>query len=260
MNKFLLVLIIPLVLFSCKQQSKESKKEAEQTTTPEESYTPIALKNSDTLSLDPKFAKRLTPQETASIFTRRIKRQYEVTYPIRQAYSYQDEAGSYYVALAQDQSEITKEGDTLYDKLQGLILTKKGNGLKKKSSINDETDNDWETSIFFWNHYSEIKDFDNDGLADLILVYGTTGQEDYADGRMKMMIYHKGKRITVRHQNSDYDGRLTKISSRFYSLPEQLQKVVIDKMRAMTKNKHATFSANWENKMMKDKATQLEDL
>ena len=90
-----------------------------------------------------------------------------MTYPIRQAYSYQDEAGSYYVALAQDQSEITKEGDTLYNKLQGLILTKKGNGLKKKSSINDETDNDWETSIFFWNHYSEIKDFDNDGLADL---------------------------------------------------------------------------------------------
>jgi hypothetical protein len=130
--------------------------------------------------------------------------------------------------------------------------------FKKKSTIKDLIDKEWETSIWFWNKYSELSDLDKDGIIDPILVYGTTGQDMYADGRVKIMIYHNRKRITIRHQNSEYGGRLTKINKKFYELPAQIQQAVKEKMRLMASNKHATFAKDWEKKM-ENKVTDMDE-
>ena len=72
--------------------------------------------------------------------------------------------------------------------------------------------------------------------------------------------YHKKKRTTIKHQNSEIsDGRITKISTKFYNFPIEIQEAVKEKMRLMTKNGHAVFAEGWE-KSMKDKAVRLEKM
>lgn len=258
MNRFLFFIVL-LVIFSCKKQSETSKNNTDQKITEQDTTPKIVLKKLDSISIDPKLGHKLSEKEIASIFTKRIKMRFDIGHPIYQVYSYTDESGKYYLALSLSEYVLDSEGkkDTLNDQIQALYLSNRDN-LKKKSSINDEIDKDWETSISFWNKYTELSDIDKDGIVDLILVYGTTGQDIYADGRVKIMIYHNKKRITIRHQNSNYGGRLTKINKRFYGLPPQIQKLVKEKMKLMTANKHATFSKDWEDKMAKE-ATNIQD-
>ncbi|WP_282089462.1 M949_RS01915 family surface polysaccharide biosynthesis protein [Aquimarina algiphila] len=259
MNRFLFFVIL-LALFSCQEKSKESKNNSDQKTIEQDTIPKIELKKLDSISIDPKWGNKLSEKEIKSIFNKRVKMRFDIEHPIHQAYSYTDESGKYYLVLSLSEYILETDGknDTLNDKLQSLYLTNKDNRLKKKSSISDEIDKDWESSISFWNKYSEFSDLDKDGLVDLILVYGTTGQDMYADGRMKIMIYHNKRRITIRHQNSEYGGRLTKINGQFYGLPLEIQKAVKEKMKLMTANKHAIFSKGWEQRMAKE-ATDLQD-
>ncbi|PKV50118.1 hypothetical protein ATE84_2168 [Aquimarina sp. MAR_2010_214] len=248
MNKFLLFIII-IPLFSCGKQTKDSNNNAEQQVTKEDTTIKVELKRFDSISFDPKIARKLSNKEILSTFTKRTKRRFDIEDPIYQAYSYKDQSGEYYLLLSERFKETDEKNDTLYDQIKALNLSYRDKQFKKKSSIKDDIDKDWETSIGFWNKYSSLSDIDNDGLADLILVYGTMGQDGYTDGRVKIIIYHNKRRITIRHQNSDYDGRLTKISKKFYALPLQIQQNVKEKMRLMMKNKHAIFFKDWEAKM-----------
>ncbi len=248
MNKFLFFIVI-IALFSCGKQAKDSKNNTDQQVIKEDSTIKVELKRSDSISLDSKIARKLSNKEIVSTFTKRLKNKLGIEYSIYQAYSYKDQSGEYYLILSERFKGTDEKNDTLYDQIKVLNLSYKNNQFKKRSTLKDDIDKDWESSIGFWNKYSELSDIDKDGLADLILVYGTMGQDGYADGRVKIIIYHNKRRVTIRHQNSDYDGRLTKISKKFYVLPLQIQKTVKEKMRLMMENKHAVFFKDWETKM-----------
>lgn len=248
MNKLLFFIVI-VSLFSCGKQTKDSNNNTEQQVTKEDSTPIVELKRLDSISFDPKMARRLSNKEIASTFTKRTKRRFDIASPIYQAYSYKDELGEYYLLLSERFKGIDEKNDTLYDQIKALNLSYRNKQFKKKSSIKDDIDKDWETSIGFWNKYSSLSDLDNDGQADLVLVYGTMGQDGYTDGRVKIIIYHNKRRVTIRHQNSNYDGRLTKISKKFYTLPLQIQQSVKERMKLMMKNKHAVFFEDWEAKM-----------
>ncbi len=255
----LLFLITLLAVFACKNQNQETNNEQKQEATQPEITEALPINKHESIKIDPKFGGKLTKKETASIFTRRRENQLGISNKVYQGYSYKDDSGEYYILLTDHTHEITKEKDTLYDNIYGVSVRKADNQYKKRSTIKDEIDKEWETSIGFWNQYSEISDFDNDGIADLILVYGTTGQNDYLDGRTKIMVYYKKKRVSIKHQNSDISGgRITKINKNFYALPQQLQDAAKEKMKLMIKNGHAVFSKGWEEKMAKN-ATRLEE-
>ncbi|GGX23385.1 M949_RS01915 family surface polysaccharide biosynthesis protein [Aquimarina muelleri] len=254
MNKLLFFIVLSLL--SCQKQSKDLKKNSDKKIIKQDLAFEIVLKKQDTISFDSKFTHKLSDKETISAFSKKTKNKLGITYPISQAYLYKDKSGEHYLLLT-EHTLIDKKNDTIYDKIQAFNLNYANNIFKKRSTISDFIDKEWETSISFWNKYSELADIDNDGMTDLILVYGTTGQEMYTDGRVKIMIYHNRKRITIRHQNSNYGGRLTNINKRFYELPLSIQQVIKEKMRLMVKNKHATFSQDWEKKMA-NKTTNIE--
>lgn len=260
MNKLLLIGIPLLFLNSCKKQVKETTTISEKEPEKQEVVIAKPIQRNTPISLDTTFARQLSEKEISSIFTRRREFKLGISNDIFQAYSYKDKTGEYYLALTDHRKTITEEKDTLYDNIYLVSVNNTKNQFKKRSSATDEIDGDWETSIGYWNMYSEISDIDNDSIVDLILVYGTTGQDMYNDGKAKIMIYHNNKRVSIKHQNSDYDGRLTKINSKFYSLPESIQNAVKDKMKLMVKNGHAVFTEDWEKKMANDNATRLEDL
>ena len=93
-------------------------------------------------------------------------------------------------------------------------------------------------------------DFDKDGLIDPIIIYGTSGNNGTEDGRIKILIYYKGKKHAIRHQNGSLDfERNTQVDADFYNLPISIQKHVRKVMKKMTDNNHAIFPYGWEENM-----------
>ena len=93
-------------------------------------------------------------------------------------------------------------------------------------------------------------------MADPIIVYGTTAVNGYGDGRIKIIIYYKGQKVAIRHQNGTLDfERETSVDKAFYALPVLLQTAVKQKMELMIKNKQAIFPAGWQLAMKNKKTT-----
>ncbi|MHA7058007.1 M949_RS01915 family surface polysaccharide biosynthesis protein [Aquimarina sp. M1] len=257
MQKFLLYSAV-LVIFSCGKQTKDSKENSQNNKSTIVNALPI--QKHATMPMDTTLARKLSKKEMNSIFSNRRQIQLGISNTVYQAYSYTDDSNEFYLLLTDHKKDITKEKDTLYDNVYALYLINNNNQFKKRSTIKGEIDKDWETSIGFWNQYSEISDLDKDGIVDPILVYGTTGQNGYKDGRVRIMAYYKKKRVTIKHQNSEIaDGRITKINKNFYKFPIQIQEAVKEKMRLMIQNGHALFVESWE-KDMQNKSTRLEKM
>ncbi|MBP2832356.1 hypothetical protein J8281_09180 [Aquimarina sp. U1-2] len=256
MKRTLLFSLI-LTILSCGKQAKDSNSSNAEVKE-QKIIASKPISKHDELLLDSKFASKLATKEHQSIFNRRQQNQLGISNTVYQVYAYSDESGDHYLLLTDHMKTINAQNDTLYDNIYGMFVTKKNNQLKKRSTVDERIDEDWETSIGFWNQYSELSDLNNDGMVDPILVFGTKGQNGYKDGRVKIMAYYRGKRMSIKHQNSEIkDGRLTKINKNFYGLPIQIQKAVKEKMRNMVKNGHAVFLENWE-KNMEDRAVRLE--
>jgi len=259
MNRFLLFIAF-LAFFSCGKQNKESKGDSKNQTTQPEVVTTLPIQKHATIPMDTTLVRRLPNKEISSIFTNNRQIQLGISNTIYQAYAYKDDGNEYYLLLTDHKKAVTENKDTLYDNVYALNLTNKNYRFKKRSTIKGEIDKEWEASIGFWNQYSQLSDLDGDGHIDPIIVYGTTTDNMYVDGRVRIIAYYKKKRVTIKHQNSEIsDGRLTKINKNFYTFPVQIQEAVKEKMRLMTKNGHAVFTEGWE-KEMKNRAVRLEKI
>lgn len=126
----------------------------------------------------------------------------------------------------------------------------------KISELNDRViKNDaHENNIWFWTKYCDFKDYDNDSLVDLIIVYGTSAMNGYDDGRIKFIIFYKGTKVAIRHQNGVLDfERETQVDKSFYDLPKSLKTSIMQKMELMEKNQHAIFPHGWQTAMRNKK-------
>ncbi|HVK48531.1 MAG TPA: hypothetical protein VM488_11815, partial [Pseudobacter sp.] len=116
-----------------------------------------------------------------------------------------------------------------------------------------------ESNIWFWNQYISFEDLDKDGLTDPLIVYGTSASKGIEDGRIKCMIFYKGEKIGVRHQNAiELNDRNTTVDKAFYNMPAALQQAVSQRMENMAKQKEAVFSSGWQ-KAMKNKRTYFDE-
>lgn len=259
MHKFILGILL-VSFFSCGKLIKESEESNTESTIKEvqrEVDVVLPIQKHASIPLDTTVSRQLSKKEIATIFTEKRQIKLGLSNKIYQVYSYKDTADEYFLVLTDHIAETTPEKDTLYDNIYALNLINKNYRFKKKSTIQGEIKDEWETSIGFWNQYCQLTDLNNDGIIDPILVYGTTGQNQYEDGRVRIMTYYNRRRVSIKHQNSEIeDGRLTKINENLYTFPEEIQEAVKEKMRQMIKNGHATFTKGWE-KEMKKKATRL---
>ncbi|WP_298547572.1 M949_RS01915 family surface polysaccharide biosynthesis protein [uncultured Aquimarina sp.] len=255
MNRFLLFIVL-ITFFSCGKQTKESKEDSK---TQIENTEVLPIQKHATIPMDTTLVRKLSKKEMNAVFPNRRQIQLGISNPLYQVYNYKDKSGEYYLLLTDHKNVINEEKDTLYDNIYGLNLRVEKNQFKKRSTIKGEMDPEWETSIGFWNQYSQLSDLDGDGEVDPIIVYGTSTHSLYEDNKVKIIAYYKKSRVTIKHQNSEIpDGRITKINKKLYSFPKQIQEAVIEKMNLMTKNGHAVFADDWE-KSIKNKATRLEN-
>lgn len=216
----------------------------------------IANAQSDTTS------KILSKAETDAFFNADFKKKNLISFPIFRAYTYKDKSGTYYVALTESADSVNKLKDTVNNKIKAITFkTDKGISLKKWE-VNDFKTPDLkgiekETSIWFWTKYCQFNDVDGDGLVEPILVYGTFGPNGYDDGRAKIILFYKGQKVAIRHQNGVLDHeRKTQVDVTFYALPAKIQDHVKQIMATMVEKNHAIFPSAYKDKMSK-KVTQI---
>lgn len=201
----------------------------------------------------------LPKSEADKIITADIKREFGLEFPVFRVYNYTDTTGKFYIVLT-EKYDGTKEADTLHYKIKAVCLKSNAGKLEKKWEINDfitriDGTDENEESIWFWTKYSSFTDIDKDGITEPVIVYGTNGYNGYDDGRIKILIFYKGEKIAIRHQNGVLDEvRNTEVDPKFYKLPESVQNHVKKTMNTIMENSNGIFPNGWEKNMKKHKA------
>ncbi|MEM6805830.1 MAG: hypothetical protein AAF696_30815 [Bacteroidota bacterium] len=113
---------------------------------------------------------------------------------------------------------------------------------------------DEEHHIQFLEDYINTKDLDGDGVADIVLVYATKSINGWHDGRLKVLIYYKGNKIGIRHQNGILDfQRKISIDPEFYELPLSIQNHVIEQVKKIGKKYDMIIPYGWDEGIGKEK-------
>jgi hypothetical protein len=193
----------------------------------------------------------LTEMEVERIFTQAIRKKFSISYPIWRVYNYSDASGTMLLVLSESADSVLSNGkDTVHHHIKAINFQKAAVSLTKQWEVNDfilqNKGASEEFSIWFWTRYSTLTDIDKDGFIDPVIVYGTSGTNGYDDGRIKIIVFHKGKKIAIRHQNSILDkGRNTLVDASFYTMPPLLQAYIQQLMQQMADNEHAVFQGEW---------------
>lgn len=202
------------------------------------------------------------PTSETTWLTDSLKQIFRLSYPVNQVYHYSDRSGNFFCVFTESRDSIIPSKDTLHFRIRAVNLKQEPNGqFSKVWDMNDYVlqKDQHESDIWFWDQYISFEDIDNDGLADPLIVYGTSAGNGFSDGRVKCMLFYKGEKIGVRHQNAlGVNDRNTTVDKAFYSLPASLQSAVLQRMEAMVKNQHAVFSSGWQ-KAMKNKRTYFDE-
>ena len=190
----------------------------------------------------------LSLKQIKTIFTDSIKKELKINYPIFRVYKYTDKSGDFLCVLTESSDSIINNKDTFNHSIKAINLKFSKDKLVEVWELNDNTvkNEREENSIWFWTKYLDFKDFDNDGLVEPIIVYGTTAMNGYDDGRIKFIIFYNGQKIAIRHQSGVLDDeRQTQIDKAFYSLPQKLKDNIKSKMTLMKKQDKTIFTVTW---------------
>jgi hypothetical protein len=188
----------------------------------------------------------LSATEINALFTDSTRKEFKLNIPISQVYKYTDRSGAYLCVLMESNDSIgltDGKTDTFSRNIKAVDLRIGGNTLTKVWELNDHILKDQgEYAIWFWKGYFSFEDYDGDGLVDPFLVYGTWGEYGYDDGRIKFIIYLKGKKYAMRHQsNSLDDGRSTEFDGGYDALPKKLKTEMNSKIARIQKDDHGYF-------------------
>lgn len=195
--------------------------------------------------------KTISEEKINEIFTKEKRKELGINFNIWKVYDYKDKTGEYYLVLTENKFREPAGGNVFNNSIKALNFKRQENRLIKTFETND-TKGKEEASIWFWTRYIYIEDFDNDGIIEPMVIYGTSGYNGYSDGRIKILLYYKGKKIGVRIQNGVLDDeRNFSVDANFYTLPKKIQDKIIEQMNLMVENNHSILPYGWEKKVAK---------
>ena len=152
-------------------------------------------------------SKLLKSSEVDSIFTDKLVKDLEIDFSIYRVYQYEDKSGEYFIVMTENEVECSRN-EECFDSIKAYCFSHLDGrfSLKWKMKdfiLNDKNEGSDEYSIWFWTNYFELKDYEEDGLIDPILVYGTVGLNGTSDGRMKILVWGSMRMtITTRGRTS----------------------------------------------------------
>ena len=195
----------------------------------------------------------LPEMEIKKHFPAEVLQQIGVEFPIFRVYSFEDKSGKQYLILTEKviKGNIQDEKSSKKSIKAFNVSFEEDKTVKIRWTITDYI-NENESSIWFWTRYLRLKDLDNDGFVDPIVVYGTKSiyGEHFEEGRVKIITYHLGKKIVIRHQNSEMDdARHTQVDKSFYALPLSIKKKVYDIIDLLEDNGHSLFNSELKDQI-----------
>ena len=195
----------------------------------------------------------LTDMEFKKLFPAEVLQQIGVEFPIFRVYPFEDKDGKQYLILTEKviKGNIQDEKSSKKSIKAFNVSFEEDKTVKIRWTITDYI-NENESSIWFWTRYLRLKDLDNDGFVDPIVVYGTKSiyGEHFEEGRVKIITYHLGKKIVIRHQNSEMDdARHTQVDKSFYALPLSIKKKVYDIIDLLEDNGHSLFNSELKDQI-----------
>lgn len=203
----------------------------------------------------PAGSKKLTADEMQKLLPDSVKRRLGIKFSTYAVFEYSDKVKKQYLVLSEKMYSTEKE-KALNDSVQAMIVWNTKGILLPLFTVTDfitpakNIKGFTDYSIWFWTKYVSLSDIDGDGMADPIIVYGTAGDNEKEDGKIKIVTCYKGKKYVIRQQNSGMDfDRNTNIDKVWYSLPAKIQSKIKSIMNAMTDNGHAIFPAGWQKAM-----------
>lgn len=195
--------------------------------------------------------KTFSNEKIAQIFTKDKKKELGINFYIWKVYSYKDTTGEYYLVLTEDKYKEPVGGNNFNMAVKAFNF-KIDNGRWTKTFETNDFKESYEESIWFWSRYIYVEDFDQDGIIDPMIIYGTGGHNSYDDGRIKILLYYKGKKTGIRIQNGILDDeRNFNVDADFYTLPKQIQDKIVEQMYLMVENNHSILPYGWQKKMAK---------
>ncbi|MXO07151.1 YARHG domain-containing protein [Flavobacterium sp. HBTb2-11-1] len=195
--------------------------------------------------------KTLSAEKINQSFTKEKRKELGINFVIWKVYDYKDKTGSYYLVLTEDKYKETVNGNNFNNAVKAFNFKIEDGRWIKTFETNDFKDSH-EDSIWFWSKYIYVEDFDSDGIIDPIIIYGTSGPNLYDDGRIKILLYYKGKKIGIRIQNGILDDeRNFTVDADFYALPKKIQEKITEQMSMMVENNHSILPYGWQKKMAK---------
>lgn len=198
--------------------------------------------------------RQLSSLEIESILTGSIKKKFHINFSVYRAYEYNDKLGQHLIVMTENEVSCNQR-DNCIDSIKAFCFDVENNKLKLKWKLTDfllpeGNEVSEEYSITFWTKYFKLDDYDNDGVVDPIIVYGTIGMNGYSDGRIKILVYNKGMKYAIRHQNGTLDyQRNSQVDKAFYNLPKGIRNRVNEIMNNITENNHGIFPHGWEEAM-----------
>lgn len=207
-------------------------------------------------------SRQLSPSEAENVFHPALREELGILFPVSEVFSYQDKTGKYYLVLTG--KIYDRRESVLNDSLRAYcFLVENGKMTRKWSMLDfrrqDESAEDWESSVWFWTEYIQLKDIDGDGEIDPLLVYGTSGANGSDDGRLKILVYHKGQKRALRHQSGVLDfERNIQVDATFYTLPSKIILLVQRLMKQIADEQNIIFPYGYEEKMAK-KAVKIDE-
>ena len=197
----------------------------------------------------------LTEIEIKNLFPAEVLQQIGVEFPIFKVYSFEDKSGKQYLILTEKviKGNIQDEKSSKKSIKAFNVSFEEDKTVKIRWTITDYI-NENESSIWFWTRYLRLKDLDNDGFVDPIVVYGTKSiyGEHFEEGRVKIITYHLGKKIIIRHQNSEMDdARHTQVDKSFDALPLGIKKKVYDMIGLLEYRGYSLFTTEVKNQLKK---------
>jgi hypothetical protein len=202
--------------------------------------------------------KTFSQEKINEIFTKEKRKEVGINFNIWKVYNYKDKTGEYYLVLTEDRYKEPSDGNNFNNAVKAFNFRIEGNRWIKTFETNDFKQKE-EESIWFWTKYIYVEDFDNDAIIEPIVIYGTNGYNGYDDGRIKILLYYKGKKIGIRIQNGVLDDmRNFSLDADFYSIPKKIQDKITEQMYLMVENNHSILPYGWQKKMAK-KMTYIDE-
>ncbi|NML21251.1 hypothetical protein HHL16_10230 [Pseudoflavitalea sp. G-6-1-2] len=202
----------------------------------------------------------LSKTQIESAFPQEQRTRLGITFPIYRVYRYTDQSGQYYLTLTESRDLIGND-DTISYKIRAFIHKIEKDSLRQMLTLNDQIrkEEPSEGAIWFMTRWCLVQDIDKDGLTDIILPYCTVAMNGVDDGRIKIFVINKGKKIAIRHQNGVLDDeRETVIDKAYYDLPASIRTTVTQFMESMVEKNKAIFPYKWQA-AMKNKKTVINE-